>query len=60
MEYRAIQFEVVPTKDPTYVWKWIVLLDATRTQTGVGLTRADAVRDAQFAIDKALERRSIS
>jgi hypothetical protein len=29
-------------------------------RTGIGLTRADAVLDAEFAIDKALERRMCS
>ena len=56
MEYKNIQFDVIQTTNP-YGWKWIVFLDATRTRTGVGLTRADAVLDAEFAIDKALESR---
>jgi hypothetical protein len=56
MEYRTIQFEVVETTNP-YGWKCIVFLDATRTRTGIGLTRADAVLDAEFAIDKALDSR---
>ena len=54
MEYRTVQFEVVETTNP-YGWKWVVFLDATRTRTGIGLTRADAVSDAEFAIDKALD-----
>ena len=54
MEYRTVQFEVVETTNP-YGWKWVVFLDATRTRTGIGLTRADAASDAQFAIDKVLE-----
>jgi hypothetical protein len=56
MEYKNIQFDVIQTTNP-YGWKWIVFLDANRTRTGVGLTRADAVLDAEFAIDKALESR---
>jgi hypothetical protein len=56
MEYKNIQFDVIQTTNP-YGWKWIVFLDANRTWTGVGLTRADAVLDAEFAIDKALEGR---
>ena len=48
MEYKTIQFEVIQTANP-YGWKWIVFLDATRTRTGVGLTRADAVLDAELA-----------
>ena len=56
MEYRTVQFEVVETTNP-YGWKWVVFLDATRTRTGIGLTRADAVSVAEFAIDKALDSR---
>jgi len=59
MEYKTIQFEVVETTNP-YGWKWGVFLDATRTRTGIGLTRADAVLDAEFAIDQALEGRKCS
>ena len=55
MEYKAMKFEVILTKDPPYAWKWIVFLDLTKMQTGVALTRADAVLDAEIAIDKALE-----
>lgn len=57
MDYKTIQFDVIQTTSPSHGWKWIVFLDATRTRTGVGLTRADAVLDAQFAIDKALQIR---
>jgi hypothetical protein len=56
MEYKTIQFEVVETTNP-YGWKWIVFLDATRTRTGIGLTRADAVLDAELVIDKVLGSR---
>lgn len=55
MEYKDIQFEISQTPGPSYGWKWVVFLNATRTRTGVGLTRADAVLDAEFAIDQALE-----
>jgi hypothetical protein len=56
MDYKAIQFQIIQTTNPC-CWKWIVFLDATRTLTGVALTRADAVLDAEFAIEKALESR---
>ena len=59
MEYKTIQFEVIQTANP-FGWKWIVFLDATRTRTGIGLTRADAVLDVEFAIDQALESRQCS
>ena len=54
MQHRAVQFEVVPTTNPC-CWKWIVFLNATRMRTGIALTRADAVLDAEIAIDRALE-----
>jgi hypothetical protein len=59
MEYKTVRFEVIETTNP-YGWKWIVFLDSTKARTGIGLTRADAVLDAEFAIDKALERRMCS
>jgi hypothetical protein len=57
MEYKAVQFEIVQTTNPC-CWKWIVFLDEARTRTGIALTRADAVLDAECAIDKALESRT--
>ena len=59
MEYKAIQFEIIQTTSPCG-WKWVVFLDATKTRTGTALTRADAVLDAEFAIDQALEGRKCS
>jgi hypothetical protein len=56
MEYKAIQFEIIQTTNPC-CWKWVVFLDATKTRTGIALTRADAVLDAEFAIEKAVEIR---
>jgi hypothetical protein len=56
MEYKAFQFEIIQTTNPC-CWKWVVFLDATKTRTGIALTRADAVLDAEFAIEKALESR---
>jgi hypothetical protein len=53
MEYKGIRFEIVETTNPC-CWKWIVFLDATRMRTGVALTRADAVLDAESAIEEAL------
>ena len=56
MEYKAIQFEIIQMTNPC-CWKWVVFLDATRTRTGIALTRADAVLDAELTIAKALENR---
>jgi hypothetical protein len=52
MEYKAIQFEIIQMTNPC-CWKWVVFLDATKTRTGIALTRADA----EFAIAKAFESR---
>ena len=57
MEHKAVQFKVVQTTNP-YCWKWIVFLDANRMLTGIALTRADAILDAELAIEKVLERKS--
>ena len=56
MEYKAIQFEIIQMTNPSR-WKWVVFLDAIRTRTGIALTRADAVLDAELTIEKALENR---
>jgi hypothetical protein len=55
MEHKAVQFEVVQTIDPC-CWKWIVFLNATRMRAGIALTRADAVLDAELAIEKYVHR----
>jgi hypothetical protein len=56
MEYRAIRFEIMQTANPC-CWKWVVFLDETRMQTGIALTRADAVLDAESAIDNVYQQR---
>jgi len=55
MEYKATQFEIIQAPNAV-TWKWIVFLDATRMRTGVALTRADAVLDAEYTIDRALNQ----
>ena len=57
MEYKAIQFEIIQTTNPC-CWKWVVFIDATKTRTGIALTRADAMLDAQAAIEEELESRN--
>ena len=54
MDYKGIEYSIVQTANPTG-WKWIVLLDATRTRTGIAHSRAHAVLDAERAIDKAMK-----
>ena len=55
MEHKTMQFEVVQSTNPC-CWRWTVFLDATRILTGIALTRADAVLDAELAIENALEQ----
>jgi hypothetical protein len=55
MEHKGVQFAVVQTTNPC-CWKWTAFLDAISSLTGIALTRADAVLDAELAIEKALER----
>lgn len=57
MDYKGVEFEVVQATGPG-CWKWTVFLHAVRT--GVALTRADAVLDAELAIERALECRERS
>jgi hypothetical protein len=54
MEYKGIEYRIVQTSNPSG-WKWIVFLDETRTPTGISNTRANAVLDAEHAIDRATE-----
>jgi len=55
MEHKGVQFDVIQATTPC-CWKWTAFLDAIRMRTGIALTRADAVLDAELAIEKALER----
>ena len=54
MVYKGIEYQVVQSSSPDG-WKWTVFLGAKRTRTGESTTRADAVLDAERAIDKALK-----
>ena len=55
MEHKGIPFEVIQTTNQG-CWKWTAFLDAISSLTGIALTRADAVLDAELVIEKALER----
>ena len=59
MDYKGVEFQVVQASNPG-CWKWTAFLDAIRMRSGVALTRADAVLDAELAIEAALERREQS
>ena len=53
----AIVTFAVVTATAAVVGNGSVFLDATKTRTGFALTRADAVLNAEFAIEKTLESR---
>ena len=53
MEHKGVEFEIIQTANPS-CWKWTAFLDAMRMRTGVALTRADAVLDAELAIERSL------
>jgi hypothetical protein len=57
VEYKGIQFEIIEVTNPC-CWKWVVFLHATKTRTGIAITRADAMLDAQAAIEEELESRN--
>ena len=57
MEYKSVQFEIIELADRR-CWKWVVFLGSSRIPSGVALTRADAVLDAQPVINENLENRT--
>lgn len=57
--HRGVEFKVVQAANPS-CWKWTAFLDPIRMRTGIALTRADAVLDAELAIERALERQGRS
>jgi hypothetical protein len=57
VEYKGIQFEIIEVTNPC-CWKWVVFLHATKTRTGIAITQADALLDAQAAIEEELESRN--
>jgi hypothetical protein len=57
VEYKGIQFEIIEVTNPC-CWKWVVFLHATKTRTGIAITRADAMLDAQAAIEEELDFRN--
>jgi hypothetical protein len=53
MEYRGKQYTVVQDVGPE-PWKWTVYLDETQVRSGTAPTRAIAITNAIWAIDKEL------
>jgi hypothetical protein len=53
MKYRGIEYSVVQGVGQ-HVWKWSVSLDTDRSTRGQAATKAEAVMEAERAIDRAL------
>jgi hypothetical protein len=54
VDHKGIEYSIVQTTNPTG-WKWTVFLDATRMRTGTADSRANAVLDAERAIDNTVK-----
>jgi hypothetical protein len=53
MEYRAIEYQIVQTANPTG-FRWTVMFDSNTSKTGVSYSKRAASFDAARAIDRAL------
>ena len=53
MKHRDIEYTLVQGVG-RHIWKWSVVLDDSRSATGQAMTKAEAVSDAERAIDRAL------
>ena len=53
MKYRHIEYSIVQGIGRN-VWKWTVTFEEHRTKTGQAMTKADAVSNAERAIDQEL------
>jgi len=57
MKYREVEYSVVQGIE-RQVWKWAVSFDAN-TATGQAATKAEAVAEAERAIDRALAQKRV-
>jgi hypothetical protein len=53
MNYKGLEYDVKEAAGQAG-WKWAVFLGGNRPHTGISLTRADAVLDAELEIEAAL------
>jgi hypothetical protein len=53
MKHRDIEYTLVQGIG-RHIWKWSVVLDGSRSATGQAMTKAEAVSEAERAIDRAL------
>jgi hypothetical protein len=58
MKYRDVDYTVVQGIG-RHIWKWSVAFDASRPTTGQAATKAEAVSEAERAIDRALAPRKL-
>ena len=55
MEHRGIEYQIQGLAT-AHRWKWTVFATQTKTWTGISNTRADAVLDAERAIDRVPQK----
>jgi hypothetical protein len=53
MKYRGIEYSVVQGIG-RHIWKWSVAFDADHSEAGRAATKAEAILEAERAIDRAL------
>jgi len=58
MKHRDIEYTLVQGVG-RHIWKWSVVLDGSPSATGQAMTKAEAVSEAERAIDRALALKKI-
>jgi predicted ATPase len=58
MKYRDVEYTIVQGLG-RQIWKWSVKLDANRSAAGHAMTKAEAVSQAERAIDRSLRLRLV-
>jgi hypothetical protein len=58
MKHRDIEYTLVQGIG-RHVWKWSVAFDADHSASGQAMTKAEAVSEAERAIDRALDPRKL-
>jgi len=58
MKHRGVEYTVVQGIG-RHIWKWSVAFDADRSEAGRAATKAEAVADAERAIDRALAPKKV-
>jgi len=53
LKYRGVEYSVVQGIG-RHIWKWSVAFDADRSEAGRAATKAEAISEAERAIDRAL------